>query len=177
MAVFKLKSAIRAVAGFAVTISALKFPKENLVLCDCRIGDNKAHPDWSTSRQMNWYQELSWPQTTYSYPEAPDMAVQVPFKDGIYPWVPKGATATMPNGNVWSAYIEDGTPDGFKAGSAVNTKESGQLLNCWAYRGRPVSAAINKTVNHDAVCWSAFVCNRDNHPPPVPGTWALTCRL
>ncbi|EQL02625.1 hypothetical protein G6O67_003066 [Ophiocordyceps sinensis] len=168
MAASKLTIGMVAMAGLAATASALKFPKENLILCDCGIGDNKEHPDWSTSRQMNWYQDISWPQLAYSYPEAPDMAVQVPFKDGIYPWVPTGATATMPNGNVWSAYIEDGTPDGFKAGSAVTTKEGGQMLNCWAYRGRPVSASINKTVNHDAVCWSAFVCNRDNHPPPRP---------
>ncbi|KJZ74011.1 hypothetical protein HIM_06679 [Hirsutella minnesotensis 3608] len=168
MAALKIITSVTIAAGFAAATAGVKFPKENLILCDCGIGDNQEHPDWSTSRQMNWYQEISWPQTAYTYPEAPDMAVQVPYKTGIYPWVPTGAPATMPNGNVWSAYIEDGTPDGFKAGTAVTTKEGGQMLNCWAYRGRPVSAAINKTMTNDAVCWSAFVCNRDNHPPPRP---------
>ncbi|KAG8422841.1 hypothetical protein J3459_009983 [Metarhizium acridum] len=62
----------------------------------------------------------------------------------------------MPNGEVWTAYIEEGTPDGFKAGSAVSSKDGKNMLNCWAYRGRPVSAAINRTVNHDAICWTAL---------------------
>ncbi|PFH60088.1 hypothetical protein XA68_11476 [Ophiocordyceps unilateralis] len=171
MAVLRLTAGLASLASLAAAESALsapKFPKEDLILCDCGIGDNRDHVGWSTSRQMNWYQDIAWPRQAYAYPEAPDMQVQVPFRDGIYPWVPGGATATMPNGDVWSAYIEDGTPDGFRAGTAVTTKEGGQVLNCWAYRGRPVSLAINKTVNHDSICWSAFVCNRDKNPPPRP---------
>ncbi|KAH7318304.1 hypothetical protein B0I35DRAFT_409212 [Stachybotrys elegans] len=152
----------------SVVVQAQRFPKEDLILCDCGIGDYTEHPEWSTSRQMNWYQNIAWPESGYAYPDAPDMAVQVPYRDGIYPWVPAGATATFSNGDVWSAYIEDGTPNGYIAGRAVTTKEGGQSLNCWAYRGRPVSAALNKTVTDDAVCWSAFVCNRDEHAPPVP---------
>ncbi|KAH7152056.1 hypothetical protein B0J13DRAFT_619637 [Dactylonectria estremocensis] len=144
-------------------------PSEDLILCDCGTGDNPDHPEWSTSRQMNWYKDIEWPEGAYDYPNAPDMSVQVPFNDGLYPWIPSGATAKMPNDDVWTAYIEDGTPDGFKAGSAVTTKEGGQMLNCWAYRGRPVSVALNKTANPDSICWSAFVCNRDNNPPPRPG--------
>ncbi|KAK5993718.1 hypothetical protein PT974_07154 [Cladobotryum mycophilum] len=167
MSVLKLAAGLVAISSFA-TAGAQRFRNEDLILCDCGIGDNSEHSYWSTSRQLNWYQDITWPDSAYKYPEAPDMAVEIPFKEGWYPWVPSGATATMPNGDVWTAYIEDGTPDGFKAGSAVTTKEGGQLLNCWAYRGRPVSAAINKTVNADAICWSAFVCNRDNHPPPRP---------
>lgn len=164
----KLATGLVGAIGIFTAVNAQQFRDEDLILCDCGIGDNPDHSEWSTSRQMNWYQEINWPSSAYKYPEAPDMAVEVPFKEGWYPWVPTGATATMPNGDVWTAYIEDGTPDGFKAGSAVTTKEGGQMLNCWAYRGRPVSAAINKTINHDAICWSAFVCNRDNHPPPRP---------
>ncbi|ODA82471.1 hypothetical protein RJ55_00978 [Drechmeria coniospora] len=168
MTVSKLKAGLLAAVGLTAAAMAQKFPKEDLVLCDCGIGDNKEHEDWSTSRQMNWYQDITWPRSGYTYPEAPDMVVQVPYKDGKYPWEPTGVTATMPNGHVWTAYIEGGTPDGFKAGYAVSPKEGGQLLHCWAYRGRPVSGAINKTVNHDAVCWSAFVCSRSNKPPPRP---------
>ena len=168
MAFFKFAAGLVSAIGLLKAVNAQQFRNEDLILCDCGIGDNPDQPDWSTSRQMNWYQDITWPSSAYKYPDAPDMAVEIPFKEGWYPWVPSGATATMPNGDVWTAYIEDGTPDGFKAGSAVTTKDSGQILNCWAYRGRPVSAAINKTVNHDAICWSAFVCNRDNHPPPRP---------
>lgn len=168
MAVSRLSTGLVAMAGLASMAIAQKFPKEDLLLCDCGIGDNEVHTDWSTSRQMNWYQHISWPRSAYSYPEAPDMAVEVPYKDGTYPWNTSGVTATMPNGDVWTAYIENGTPDGFKAGTAITTKDGGQMLNCWAYRGRPVSAAVNKTINHDAICWSAFVCNRSNRPPPRP---------
>jgi hypothetical protein len=117
---------------------------------------------------MNWYKDIKWPASAATYPKAPDMAVEVPYKDGIYPWLPQGVTATMPNGDVWTAYIEDGTPDGFKAGSAVSSKDGKDMLNCWAYRGRPVSAAINETVSEDAICWTAFVCNHDDSPPPRP---------
>ncbi|KFA46474.1 hypothetical protein S40293_04270 [Stachybotrys chartarum IBT 40293] len=168
MTSFKFLTAVVVLATSAILVHAQRFPKEDLVLCDCGLGDNKDHPEWSTSRQMNWYQNITWPDSGYSYPDAPDMSVQVPYNDGIYPWIPSGATAAMPNGDVWTVYIEDGTPDGFIAGNAVSTKEGGQAYNCWAYRGRPVSAAINKTVSDDAVCWSAFVCNRDNKAPPRP---------
>lgn len=157
-----------AFAALLMAAQAQRFPGEDLILADCGIGDNPQHPKWSTSRQMNWYQDIKWPEDAYKYPDAPDMAVEVPYRNGKYPWIPEGATAKMPNGVVWTVYIEDSTPDGFKAGSAVTTKEGGQMLNCWAYRGRPVSASLNKTVNAEAVCWSAFVCNRDDEPPSRP---------
>lgn len=143
--------------------------KGDLILCDCGIGDNKDHPSWSTSRQINWYDVITWPDSAKKYPNAPDKAVEIPYNDGKYPWTPEGVTATLPGGDVWTVYIEDGTPDGFKAGTAVTTKGQGESLNCWAYRGRPVSAAINKTVTDDAICWTAFVCNSDDEAPPFPG--------
>ncbi|KAH0598718.1 hypothetical protein MHUMG1_04022 [Metarhizium humberi] len=164
----KLTQGLVALFGLTSMVSSENSSKGDLILCDCGIRDDKEHPDWSTSRQMNWYKDIKWPASAANYPNAPDMAVQVPYKDGIYPWIPQGVTATMPNGEVWTAYIEDGTPDGFKAGSAVSSKDGKNMLNCWAYRGRPVSAAINKTVNHDAICWTAFVCNHDNEPPSRP---------
>jgi hypothetical protein len=160
---------LAAVGVFLATVHAqIQYPNEDLVLADCGIGDNKDHPKWSTSRQVNWYQDIQWPQDTSKFPAAPDLAVEVPYSNGRYPWTRQGTTVKFSNGVVWSVYIEDSTPDGFKAGSAVTTKEGGQELNCWAYRGRPVSAALNKTVNPDAVCLTAFVCNRDNAPPARP---------
>lgn len=155
-----------ALLGTLLSAAQAQSSHENLVLCDCGIGDNQDQPTWSTSRQMNWYQSLSWPDSAMKYPQAPDMAAEIPYKDGVYPWNAAGATAKMPNGDVWSVYIEEGTPDGFQAGNAV--KEGGKTLKCWAYHDRPISAAINKTVNHDAICWSAFVCNGDDSPPPRP---------
>ena len=166
MALYKLAAGFVLVASVAASVVAQSDPQEDLILCDCGIGDNKAHPSWSTSRQMNYYKSLTWPPTVETYPRAPDMAVQIPYGDGTYPWVPSGATAKMSNGDVWTAYIQDSTPDGFKAGTAVSSKNGGDKLNCWAYRGRPVSAAINTTVNHDAICWTAFVCNHNSRPPP-----------
>ncbi|KAF4967350.1 hypothetical protein FSARC_5073 [Fusarium sarcochroum] len=161
---------LAAIGALLTTAQAqIRHPNEDLILADCGIGDNKDHPKWSTSRQVNWYQDIQWPEDASKYPAAPDLAVEVPFRNGIYPWTPQGTTVKLSNGVVWSAYIKDSTPDGFKAGSAVTTKEGGQELNCWAYRGRPVSGALNKTVNPDAVCWTAFVCNRDNKAPSRPG--------
>ena len=160
-----------AALGLAIVLGSAKAQKnkdEDLVLCDCGIGDNEEQPEWSTSRQINWYKDLEWPDTASDYPDPADEVVEVPFNDGIYPWTPDGVTATLDDGDVWTVYIEDGTPDGFNAGTAVTTKGGGETLNCWAYRGRPVSTAINQTVSDDAVCWTAFVCNRDDQPPARP---------
>ncbi|KAG6091612.1 hypothetical protein E4U30_006545 [Claviceps sp. LM220 group G6] len=168
MTTVKITTGLFVLLGFSSMVNSQISPKGNLILCDCGIGDDKEHPDWSTSRQMNWYDDIKWPASASTYPEAPDMAVEIPYKDGIYPWIPRGATGTMPNGQVWTAYVEDGTPDGFKAGNAVSSKDGKDKLNCWAYHGRPVSAAVNKTISHDAICWTAFVCNHNNNPPPRP---------
>lgn len=160
---------LAAVGAFLATAQGqIRHPNEDLILADCGIGDNKAHPGWSTSRQVNWYQDIQWPDDVSKFPPPPDLEVEVPYADGTYPWNPKGTTVKLSNGVVWTAYINPRIADGQPAGSAVTTKEGGQELTCYAYRGRPVSAAINTTVNADAVCLTAFVCNRDNRAPPRP---------
>jgi len=161
-------AAVGALLATAQAQSKIRHPNEDLILADCGIGDNKAHPKWSTSRQMNWYKDIKWPEDASSFPAAPDLSVEVPYAGGQYPWNPKGTTVKLSNGVVWTAYINPAVADGMPAGSAVTTKEGGQELNCFAYRGRPVSAALNKTVTEDAVCLSAFVCNRDKQAPPRP---------
>jgi hypothetical protein len=171
MALSKVTSGLALLGGLLATVQA-QDSNESLVLCDCGIGDNKDQPTWSTSRQMNWYKSLSWPNSFSQYPQAPEMAVEVPYENGIYPWNPAGTTAQMPNGDSWSVYIKETTPDGFQAGTAVS--DDGETLKCWAYHDRPVSAAVNKTVNHDAICWSAFVCNAQGAPPPKPSDAAPT---
>ncbi|RGP76213.1 hypothetical protein FSPOR_336 [Fusarium sporotrichioides] len=155
-------------ALLATARAQIHHPDEDLILADCGIGDNKAHPKWSTSRQVNWYKDIKWPEDASTFPAAPDLSVEVPYASGKYPWNPKGTTVKLSNGVVWTAYINPAVADGMPAGSAVTTKEGGQELNCYAYRGRPVSAALNKTVTEDAVCLSAFVCNRDDEAPPRP---------
>ncbi|KAJ4024405.1 hypothetical protein NW752_002975 [Fusarium irregulare] len=161
-------AAVGALLATAQAQSKIRHPNEDLILADCGIGDNKDHPKWSTSRQVNWYKDIKWPEDASSFPAAPDLSVEVPYADGKYPWNPKGTTVKLSNGVVWTAYINPAVADGMPAGSAVTTKEGGQELNCFAYRGRPVSAALNKTVTDDAVCLSAFVCNRDKQAPPRP---------
>ncbi|KAJ2976302.1 hypothetical protein NQ176_g5037 [Zarea fungicola] len=169
---FKLSIAIAILNGLSALGQAQKSDDGTLVLCDCGIGDNKIQPSWSTSRQMNWYKSMVWPDSVSKYPPAPEMAVEVPFGNGKYPWNPDGVTETMPNNDVWSVYIEEQTPESFKAGNAV--LKNGETLNCWSYHGRPISAAINKTVNHDALCWSAFVCNGNDSPPDRPSDMTPT---
>lgn len=161
-------AAVGALLATAQAQSKIRHPNEDLILADCGIGDNKAHPKWSTSRQVNWYKDIKWPEDASSFPAAPDLSVEVPYAGGQYPWNPKGTTVKLSNGVVWTAYINPAVADGMPAGSTVTTKEGGQELNCFAYRGRPVSAALNKTVTDDAVCLSAFVCNRDKQAPPRP---------
>nr|CEG05224.1 unnamed protein product [Fusarium clavum] len=161
-------AAVGALLATAQAQSKIRHPNEDLILADCGIGDNKAHPKWSTSRQVNWYKDIKWPEDASSFPAAPDLSVEVPYGSGQYPWNAKGTTVKLSNGVVWTAYINPAVADGMPAGSAVTTKEGGQELNCYAYRGRPVSAALNKTVTADAVCLSAFVCNRDKQAPPRP---------
>lgn len=160
-----LSLGLLAISSSAMLANAQKGDQQQLILADCGIGDNTQHPTWSTSRQMNWYKSLTWPSSARQYPPAPNMAVEIPYKDGVYPWVTGGLTANMPNGDDWTVWIAENTPEGLNAGAAVSYKHGGVSLNCWAYHGRPVSAAINKTVNANAICWSAFVCNRDDHAP------------
>ncbi|KAL2207783.1 hypothetical protein CC79DRAFT_1368640 [Sarocladium strictum] len=164
----KLILALMAVAGVITNVGAQQSSTGDLILCDCGIGDNPENVTWSTSRQINWYDEITWPNSAKEYPDPPDEAVEVPYEDGTYPWTLKGVTSTLPGGEVWTVYIEKGTPDGHPAGYAVSSKDEDDSLTCWAYRGRPISAAINKTITDDAICWTAFVCNSDDEAPSFP---------
>ncbi|KZL87589.1 hypothetical protein CI238_01441 [Colletotrichum incanum] len=138
---------------------------QNLVLADCGIGSNPENQTWSTSRQMNWYKGAIWSTSAETDPAPPNLVVEMPYGDGEYPWNFEGASATFPNGETWSAWIEDGTPELFHAGKAMSTKDGGTTLWCYTYRGRPVgmSASGNST------CTSAFVCN---HLESGPTPWA-----
>ncbi|KAL0943471.1 uncharacterized protein CTRU02_201358 [Colletotrichum truncatum] len=138
-------------------------PIQNLVLADCGIGTNPLNETWSTSRQMNWYQGSIWSSSADLSPTSPDLVVEMPYGDGRYPWSFHGASATFSNGDTWSAWIEDGTPEPLRAGKAMGTKDGGTTLWCYTYRGRPVGV----TPSGNTTCVSAFVCNhREDGPTP-----------
>ncbi|KAK1996347.1 hypothetical protein LX36DRAFT_723455 [Colletotrichum falcatum] len=128
---------------------------QNLVLADCGIGSNLENATWSTSRQMNWYKGSVWSTPAETDPALPDLLVQMPYGHGKYPWNFEGASATFPNGETWSAWIEDGTPETLRAGKAMSTKDGGTTLWCYTYRGRP----LGPSVSGNSTCTSAFVCN------------------
>ncbi|KAH7368742.1 hypothetical protein B0T11DRAFT_350297 [Plectosphaerella cucumerina] len=142
--------------------------QQNLVLADCGIGDNPENLTWSTSRQMNWYRGDIWSSSTESNPATPDQVVELPYGDGKYPWNYQGASASMPNGDLWSVWIEDGTPELLRAGRAYSPREGGTDLWCYTYRDRPISTSIS---NAETICVTAFVCNhRENGPTPWSST-------
>ncbi|KAH6691331.1 hypothetical protein F5X68DRAFT_188444 [Plectosphaerella plurivora] len=142
--------------------------QQNLVLADCGIGDNPENITWSTSRQMNWYSGAIWASSNELNPATPDQVVELPYGDGKYPWNYQGASATMPNGDLWTVWIEDGTPEPQRAGRAESSREDGTDLICYTYRDRPISTSIS---NANTICVTAFVCNhRENGPTPWSST-------
>ncbi|KAI3552175.1 hypothetical protein CABS01_06512 [Colletotrichum abscissum] len=147
---------------------------QNLVLADCGIGSNPENLTWSTSRQMNWYKGAIWSTPAETDPAPPDMVVEMPYNDGKYPWNYEGASATFSNGDTWSTWIEDGTPELLRAGKAMSTKDGGTTLWCYTYRGRPISMSASG----NSTCISAFICNHlENGPTPwarLPGVWVPT---
>lgn len=138
--------------------------QQNLVLADCGIGDNPENLTWSTSRQMNWYSGAIWSSSAETNPAAPDQVVELPYGDGKYPWNYQGVSATMVNGDLWSVWIDDGTPEPLRAGRAYSPKDGGTNLWCYTYRDRPISTALSSS---QTICVTAFICNhREDGPTP-----------
>ncbi|PNH40740.1 hypothetical protein VD0004_g6298 [Verticillium dahliae] len=173
-------------AALALSLAAVSIAQENwnqnLVLADCGIGTNPENATWSTSRQINWYHDAIWPTSEEINPIAPDQAVAMPYGDGKYPWNFEGASAILPNGDLWSVWINDGTPEPERAGRASSPKNGGTELWCYTYRNRPISTAVS---NSSSICVTAFICNHlgtgptpwttapgapvQNPPPAPPG--------
>ncbi|RXG44496.1 hypothetical protein VDGE_20723 [Verticillium dahliae] len=173
-------------AALALSLAAVSIAQENwnqnLVLADCGIGTNPENATWSTSRQINWYHDAIWPTSEEINPIAPDQAVEMPYGDGKYPWNFEGASAILPNGDLWSVWINDGTPEPERAGRASSPKNGGTELWCYTYRNRPISTAVS---NSSSICVTAFICNHlgtgptpwttapgapvQNPPPAPPG--------
>ncbi|KAG7106383.1 hypothetical protein HYQ44_013979 [Verticillium longisporum] len=173
-------------AALALSLAAVSIAQENwnqnLVLADCGIGTNPENATWSTSRQINWYHDAIWPTSEEINPIAPDQAVEMPYGDGKYPWNFEGASAILPNGDLWSVWINDGTPEPERAGRASSPMNGGTELWCYTYRNRPISTAVS---NSSSICVTAFICNHlgtgptpwttapgapvQNPPPAPPG--------
>ncbi|CAI0653050.1 unnamed protein product [Colletotrichum noveboracense] len=163
MALINTLHAASAMSSIIQPSFAMTNPNQNLVLADCGIGTNPLNESWSTSRQMNWYKGSIWPSSDETGFFSPDMMVEMPYGDGEYPWNFKGASATFSNGETWSAWIEDGTPEPLRAGKAMSTKDGSTTLWCYTYRGRPVGPSATGPTS----CQSAFVCNhREDGPTP-----------
>ncbi|EFQ34228.1 hypothetical protein CGRA01v4_03950 [Colletotrichum graminicola] len=167
MTVSRVLKALTAMSSLNLQRHAQVNTDQNLVLADCGIGSSPENATWSTSRQMNWYKGPVWSTPAETGPANPDLLAQMPYDDGKYPWNFQGASATFPNGETWSAWIEDGTPETHRASKAMSTTDGGTTLWCYTYRGRPLglSASGNST------CTSAFVCN---HLETGPTPWART---
>ncbi|TDZ68389.1 hypothetical protein CTRI78_v002120 [Colletotrichum trifolii] len=164
-----LLNTIKAAAAMSAILdvnksSAQPYSPQNLVLADCGIGTNSSNITWSTSRQMNWYKGPVWLSAAEDDPVTPDLAVEMPYGDGQYPWTYKGASAVFPNGDTWSVWIEDGTAEPLRAGKAMGTKDGGTTLACYTYR-RPLGASIAANGQGGTHCVSAFVCNNGKDGP------------
>lgn len=136
-----------------IFVSATTTWSENLVLADCGIG--LGPNGGSTSREMMYYSAEAW--------GAPKYMKNVPW-DGSYPWRNSGVTQTLPNGDKWSVYINNGVGDPNLAGFATHTYDS-VTLTCWS---RHLNGLF--TLADGKKCSMAYICNHQPMTPgPVPG--------
>lgn len=161
---FSILKVTAAASALAHAVAGQEFLQQNLVLADCGIGDNPENLTWSTSRQMNWYEGAIWSSPEETNPASPNQVVELPYGDGKYPWNYQGASAMMPNGDLWSVWIDDGTLEPLRAGRAYSPRDDGTNLWCYTYRDRPISTAVSNT---ETICVTAFICNyREDGPTP-----------
>ncbi|KAI9650518.1 hypothetical protein NHQ30_000534 [Ciborinia camelliae] len=139
---------------------AQKTRNENLVLGDCGIG--LGPNGGSTSREMLYYSSDVWTGLGLDTWK-PTMMVNVPWS-GSYPWGQAGGvSATMPNGDVFSVYIDRNVKDPLPAGDAWHKFEMEKPLKCYSYHwDRVLQLADGKW------CSSAYVCNHRGTPYVKP---------
>ncbi|KAH9206127.1 glycosyl hydrolase family 47-domain-containing protein [Leptodontidium sp. 2 PMI_412] len=108
---------------------------EHLVLADCGIGHDPAHPDWAKSFQMLYYKGAVWNNPDLSSSNRPNMVAQVPW-DGQYPWRAQwnwqGSKGTFPNGDVFSAVAFPGIADPNLAETVTHIYEP-HPLRCFSF--------------------------------------------
>ena len=141
--------------------------QEHLVLSDCGI---ETLPNGaSKSRQMLYYKGNPWDgKNNWVHP---DMVAEVPW-DGSYPWRTNGVSSKMPNGDVFTVWIDPAIPD-YTAADArlaghVSHTYDGHELDCY---GRHENAANIYTLPNGNKCAPAYICNhlmKDDQPPKPP---------
>ncbi|KAL5313326.1 hypothetical protein ACEPPN_019059 [Leptodophora sp. 'Broadleaf-Isolate-01'] len=131
--------------------------QEHLVLADCGIGHDQAHPDWANSFQMLYYKGAVWNNPDLSSPNRPDMVAQVPW-DGQYPWRAQwnwqGSKGTFPNGDVFSAVAFPGIADPNLAGTVTHIYEP-HPLRCFSFH----KARFLHQLANGQRCSTAYVRN------------------
>ncbi|KAB8302767.1 hypothetical protein EYC80_006114 [Monilinia laxa] len=96
-------------------LHAQRTPNKNLVLADCGIGQGTN--GGSTSREMLYYSGDVWTGLRLDTWN-PTAMVNVPWS-GSYPWGQAGGVfATMPNGDVFSVFLDRNVKDPNSAGDA-----------------------------------------------------------
>ncbi|GAB1309958.1 hypothetical protein MFIFM68171_00168 [Madurella fahalii] len=140
---------------------AQKSPWENLVLADCGIG--LGANGGSTSREMIYYDGNVWTGNGLET-HRPKMMVNVPWS-GSYPWGQAGGvSATLPNGDVFTVYINRDIKDPGAAGDAWHKYEPDKPLKCYSYHQDKVYQ-----LDDGKWCSSAYVCNHRGAPYIKPG--------
>jgi hypothetical protein len=130
---------------------------ENIVLADCGIGNDPAHPEWASDFWIFYYPGEVWIDAEETQVNERTIYGQVPW-DGSYPWRENGVTATIGNGDVITASIHPNVNDPDRAGQLTHTYDA-HALTCWSYHKNLLGAA--------GKCRSAYVCNHKDGPHPA----------
>ena len=130
---------------------------EHIVLADCGIGNDPAHPEWASDFWISYYPGEVWKDAEET--QANDWTIygQVPW-DGSYPWRESGVTATIANGDVITVSIHPNVNDPARAGQLTHMYDD-NALTCWSYHKDLLSVS--------GKCRSAYVCNHKDGPHPA----------
>jgi hypothetical protein len=130
---------------------------ENIVLADCGIGENSAHPEWASAFWILYYPGEVWSDVEETKVNHRTLYGRVPW-DGSYPWRENGVTATLNNGDVVTVSIHPNVNDPDRAGQLTH-KYDGHALTCWSYH-KDLLGVTGK-------CRSAYVCNHKDGAHPA----------
>lgn len=130
---------------------------EHIVLADCGIGNDPAHPEWASDFWIVYYPGEVWKDAKET--QANDWTIygQVPW-DGSYPWRESGVTAKIANGDVITVSIYPNVNDPARAGQLMHTYDD-NALTCWSYHSDLLGVS--------GKCRSAYVCNHKDGPHPA----------
>ncbi|KAF1969087.1 hypothetical protein BU23DRAFT_571818 [Bimuria novae-zelandiae CBS 107.79] len=93
---------------------------EHLILTDCGIGSNPAHPEWADSFLAFYYPgDVNW--------------------DSSYPWRENSVTFTLTNGDVITTTIHPSVSDPGRAGSLTHTYDPGNSLTSISHGVHPAN--------------------------------------